>query len=245
MSKPLSVTRHPVRVSHDAEAGRLLVCEYGSVPEERMADQCIDVDDGLRFFLRRPRGTVMGFEVVGLEEIDVEARAPDLWGDPRFRVPALGLRRASVGEIVLRARSVLGDRSTADVSAERRGHALLVDHDHVGAEAAFRDVLDAGELRAHLRLPPALCGQGRYAEAYDHARIFTELAPRNSWGWAWLGRVCAELEETRGGEERAAARGRARASGELPDAGADGAALARRQRQVTRGDTAFGIIASS
>jgi tetratricopeptide (TPR) repeat protein len=198
------VTHRPTRISYDADAGRLLVCEFGTVPEERMADQCVALGEGMRFFLRRSRGTVIGFELADLERIGVETSEPDVWADPRFRVPVLGLRRASVGEIALRAHAVFAGRSSADVSADSRGRELLAEQEYARAEDAFREVLDAGELRGHLRLVPALCGQGRYSEAYDHARIFTELAPRNSWGWAWLGRVCVELEAT--GEARGALR---------------------------------------
>ena len=202
------ITRHPARVSYDADAARLLVCEFGSVPEERMAEQCVALGDRMRFFLRRSHGTVIGFEVTEPELIDTESGEPDLWGEPHFRVPVLGLRRASVGEIVLRARAVFAGRSTADVTADTRGRRLLAEQEYTPAEEAFRDALDAGDLRGHLRLAPALCGQGRYSEAYDHARIFTELAPRNSWGWAWLGRICVELgeeQEARGALRRAVA----------------------------------------
>ncbi|MBA2430092.1 MAG: tetratricopeptide repeat protein [Thermoleophilaceae bacterium] len=208
MGTSLPITRHPARVSYDAGAARLLVCEFGSVPEERMEDQCIGLGDLMRFFLRRSHGTVIGFEVAEPEWIDTETRVSDVWGEPRFRVPVLGLRRASVGEIVLRARAVFAGRSTADVTADTRGRRLLAEQEYTPAEEAFRDALDAGDLRGHLRLAPALCGQGRYSEAYDHARIFTELAPRNSWGWAWLGRICLELgeeQEARGALRRAVA----------------------------------------
>ena len=208
MGTSLPITRHPARVSYDAGAARLLVCEFGSVPEERMEDQCIGLGDLMRFFLRRSHGTVIGFEVAEPEWIDTETRVSDVWGEPRFRVPVLGLRRASVGEIVLRASTVFAGRSTADVTADSRGQRLLAERDYAPAEEAFWDALDAGDLRGHLRLAPTLCGQGRYSGAYDHARIFTELAPRNSWGWAWLGRICLELEataEARGALRRAVA----------------------------------------
>jgi hypothetical protein len=194
-STALAVTRHPARISYDARWDTLVVCEFGAVPEERMPDQCLPVGDELRFFLRRPRGTVMGFRVTRLHDVDTEAADHDLWGEPRFRVPALGLQRAGVGEIVLRARTTLGGRSTSDVTADRRGRRRTATGEHARAERAFRAALDAGDLRAHLRLAACLSAQGRYAAAYDHARIFTELAPRNSWGWAWLGRVCVELGE--------------------------------------------------
>ena len=73
-----------------------------------------------------------------------------------------------------------------------RGRALR-GGDHAGVEAALREALGAGNLLGHLRLAGCLAARGRYDEAYDHARVFTELAPRNSWGWTHLGRICIEL----------------------------------------------------
>lgn len=200
MSRLPAVTNQPARISYDADADALLVCEFGTVPEERMDDQYVDLGDRLRFFLRRPRGPVAGFEISELGELDVDGHEHDLWGAPRFRLPALGLRRACIGEIVLRARATFGDRSTADVTAFARARELAAMEEHAEAADALRDALDAGELRAHLGLVGALCAQGLYKPAYDHARIFTELAQRNSWAWAWLGRVCVELGERREAE---------------------------------------------
>jgi tetratricopeptide (TPR) repeat protein len=189
MSRP-AITRLPARISYDAEHDSLHVCEFGAVAEERLEEQCVPIGERLRLFLRHRGGPVIGFGIAVLHEFDLDAGEPDLWGAPRFRVPALGLRHASVGEIALRARTVYDRRSTADVLAEARGREA---EDPAEAELAFRESLDAGNLRAHLLIASSLVAQGRYAAGYDHARIFTELAPSNSWGWAWLGRICVEL----------------------------------------------------
>jgi tetratricopeptide (TPR) repeat protein len=198
-----TVTRVPVRVSYDADADRLHVCEFGTVAEERMADQCPALTDQLRLFLRHRGGPVIGFEITDLAALDADTTELDLWGEPRFTAPTLGVRDASVAEIALRARTTFGGRSSTDVAAEERGHAA---GDPVATELAYREALEAGALRAHLGLASALSARGRYAGAYEHARIFTELAPRNSWGWAWLGRACVELgalEEARRALRRA------------------------------------------
>jgi tetratricopeptide (TPR) repeat protein len=198
-----AVTRVPVRASYDCDLDRLHVCEFGTVAEERMADQCPALTDQLRLFLRHRGGPVIGFEITDLRLLDTDTTEIDLWGEPRFTAPTLGLRAASVAEIALRARSAFAGRSSADVAAEERGHAA---DDPKAAELAYREALEAGALRAHLGLASALSAQGRYADAYDHARIFTELAPRNSWAWAWLGRACVELgarEEARRALRRA------------------------------------------
>ena len=193
MSSRPAITRHPVHCSYDADVDVLYACEFGAVPENRMSDQHLDISESLRFYLRRRGGIVMGFRIAGLTSVAIDACGHDLWDDPRFSAPGLGLRNASVGEIVLRARTDMAGRSTADVVAIERGRRLLSAQDYEAAEAAFREALDAGLMRARVALVAALCGQGRYSEAYDHARIFTEVAPRNSWAWAWLGRTCVEV----------------------------------------------------
>jgi Flp pilus assembly protein TadD len=110
-------------------------------------------------------------------------------------VPVLGLRSAVVAEIVLRARTVVAGRSTPDVCALQRADALFAAGEHAAAEVALREALAAGNLAVHLRLGTCLATLGRYREAYGHARVFTELAPQNSWGWTCLGRICIELGE--------------------------------------------------
>jgi tetratricopeptide (TPR) repeat protein len=189
------VTRQPLALSYDLGADRLTACEFGVLPERRLRGHALAIGDHLRFFLRRPAGTVIGFDVRGLHGIDVDAEVPSLWTGPRFRVPVLGLKSAVVAAIVLRARTVLADRSTPDVRALERADALFAAGDNAGAEVALREALAAGNLLAHLRLGGCLAALGRYREAYDHARVFTELAPQNSWGWTYLGRICIELGE--------------------------------------------------
>ena len=103
-------------------------------------------------------------------------------------MPTLGLQSAPIAEVALRARALLADRSTPDVLALARADTLRAADDLAGAEAALREALAAGSLRAHLTLSSCLAACGRYGEAYDHARVFTELAPHDSRGWASLGR---------------------------------------------------------
>jgi tetratricopeptide (TPR) repeat protein len=180
-------------VSFDADADRLTVCQFGALPERRLAECRLQISDHLRFFMRRPGGTVMGFEVGHLRLVDVDAECPSLWSGPRFRVPTLGLTWAVVAEIVLRARVVLSGRSTPDVLALQRADRLWAAGELPAAEAALREALAAGTLHAHLILAGCLVARGLYQDAFDHARFFTQLAPRDSRGWACLGQVCVEL----------------------------------------------------
>lgn len=168
-------------------------CEHGSVPQPGLDDHTAGITDRLRFLLRRPAGPVNGFALDDFSTIDVDGHEPSLWDEPRFTVGVLGLKRASVAEIVLRARATFGAGSTADVLAAGTGAAHARAGDHADAERELRAGLSCGDLRAHLSLAGCLCAQGRCAEAYDHARIYTELAPHDSWGFAWLGRAALEL----------------------------------------------------
>ncbi len=212
MPASIKVTHQALAVSFDADRDRLTACAFGTEPDRRFPGCQGEINDRLRFLLRSPGGTVIGFELRGLYEVDVDDEEPCLWTRPRFRVPALGLRSAVVAEVVLRARSVLAGRSTPDVLAVERAAAAQSSGDTEAAEVALRDALGAGHLRAHQHLAGCLLIQGRYAEAYDHARIFTELAPRDSWAWTWLGRACVEMGATQ--EATAALRRAVRLQGE-------------------------------
>jgi len=196
-SKPtVKITGRMLAVSFDADSDRLTVCQFGALPERRLPECRLRISEHLRFFMRRSGGTVIGFEVRGLHLVDVDADVPSLWSGPRFRVPPTGLMSASVAEIVLRARVVLARRSTPDVLALQRANGLWAAGDLAGAEAALREALAAGSLQAHLTLASCMAADGMYRDAYDHARAFTELAPRDSRGWACLGQICVELGDS-------------------------------------------------
>lgn len=187
------ITRRPLRLSHDAERDTLLACAHGRVPHPCLEDHTAPVSEHLLFLLRRPGGSVIGFAVDGLSRLDVDAHEPDLWDGPRFDVPTLGLRKAAMAEVLLRARTTFAGESTADVLAMQASRDHAEEHEHELAERQIRLALGTGDLRAHLTLAGCLCAQGRYGEAYDHARIYAELAAADSWGFAWMGRAALEL----------------------------------------------------
>lgn len=193
MSKPPKITGQPLHVSYDADRDTLVACAYGAVPQPALESRTVGITCWLSFVLRKPKGTVIGFVLDGLSAVDVDDHDPTLWTDPRFTVPVLGLTDAGVGEIILRARCTFGAASTADVSARIAARAHAAAGEHREAERELRAALSAGDLQAHLALAGCLCSQGRYREAYDHGRIFTQLDPEDSWGFAWLGRAALEL----------------------------------------------------
>ena len=56
---------------------------------------------------------MVGFKVLGLSELDVEApELREIWGGPVFDVPLLGLESVSAGEVILATRALVGDQST-------------------------------------------------------------------------------------------------------------------------------------
>lgn len=199
MSPSPRITRRPLRLAHDADRDTLLASAYGAVPHPCLDSHVAGISDHLRFLLRRPGGSVIGFAVDHLSQLDVNEHAPSLWDGPVFDAPVLGLRKATVAEVILRARTTFA-ASTADVLAMAASRKLAVAGEHAAAEGELRCALGCGDLRAHLTLAGCLCIQGRYADAYDHARIYTELAPHDSWGFAWMGRAALEL----GDEDEAA-----------------------------------------
>ena len=193
MPKSPKITRRPLRPSYDADRDLLVVCEYATVPQPALADHTAGVSCWLSFLLGKPGGAVVGFALDGLSDIDVDDHPESLWDGPRFDVPVLGLAQAGVAEIVLRARSTFAGMSTPDVLAANAARAHARAGHHADAERELRSALASGCLRAHVMLAACLCEQGRYGDAYDHARIFSELAPRDSWAFAWMGRAALEL----------------------------------------------------
>jgi tetratricopeptide (TPR) repeat protein len=188
-------TTAPMRVSYDERSDGLRLCEYGIVGEERMSDQTAEVGDQLRFLLSADRSRAVGVRVARVSTIDLDAHEPDLWEEPRLRIPSFGLHRVPLGEAIARARTLCAGRSTIDVQLTRIGHEQLADGRLEDAARTFAQSIDAGELRGHLRLARVESALDRHRSAYDHARIYTELAPRDSRGWAALGLACLTLGE--------------------------------------------------
>ena len=79
-------------------------------------DEAGDLCERAWLFHRESGGPLIGFGVRGAFAWDLAGEDPDaaVWATPRFDVPSLALRNASVGEIVLAAqRTITG--STPDV----------------------------------------------------------------------------------------------------------------------------------
>ena len=198
----VEVTNAPLTLSHDPQRDWLIAVEFGAVLDGKADEEYIPIDEDRAFARRDVGGPVIGFVLNEYSTYD-PAEHPDLFEGFRFDVPVLGLEQASLNEIVLSARATIGGLTTADVmmfdvAVNKQG----TDE----AELAWRACLTTGNMKAHFGLGYTLWELGKHHEAYRHLRDYTELAPRNSWAWCWLGKACAslgELEEARAALHRA------------------------------------------
>ena len=146
---------------------------------------------------RKSGGPLIGFGVRGAFAWDLAGEDPDaaVWATPRFDVPSLALRNATVGEIVLAAQHTITG-PTPDVvefdlavQAGMRGDRELAEHH-------WRACLACDEMTAHYGLGYTLIELGRPREAFGHLAMYTEICPRNAWAWAYRGRAAHHMGET-------------------------------------------------
>src|SRR4051812_1983192 len=120
-------TDRPAHLSLDGIFDLLTVIEYGRVWDGQPSEQVLvqEEDERIRCLLDEPGGrTIVGFEIDDPFEVDVDL--PDLWDGLRFNVPALGLRNAAIGEIVLAVRARYDDENLT-MDAWRYHAAVMAD----------------------------------------------------------------------------------------------------------------------
>src|SRR4051794_2435465 len=114
VSNAILLDRPVVRISYDADLDVLWALVPGEVIDGHLDDEAEpfadeEDDDGeivhRAWWLHRgPRGHLIGFGVEGAFAWDVANSDVDgVWSGPTFDAPTLGIRGASVGEIVLAA----------------------------------------------------------------------------------------------------------------------------------------------
>ena len=190
----IRATATPLHLSVNVHDDWLEAIEFGSVVDGRPDQQSVALCEDVRLVLRSARGPAAGFTVHNYKSLDVE-RYDELFEEPLFHVPLLGLEQASVGEVVLAARSRF-EISTADVCFFMLAlSAAEEDHDLEAAADHWLSCLEAGDMRARFGLGYTMFDLGRHREAYEHLRRYSELAPHNSWAWLWLGRASEEIGE--------------------------------------------------
>ena len=201
-----TTTTTPMHLTVDPFWELIEVLAYGTVCDLIGSDRYDElVEDRVAYVLDATLLEVIGFVVNDYAELDpLELDVPELWTGPRFHVPVLGLRGATVGEVML---AVRGRFTPGEPTADAMHFHLAMGADTPEeALPAWQLALEAGDMKAHYALGYTLCELGEYRTAYDHLRYYAELAPNNAWGWSWLGQACQGaglLGEARAAYERA------------------------------------------
>ena len=207
--EPPGDTDHPaLRISYDEKLDFLTALLPGEVVDEPFDAELMtafawrkDVEretcGRAWLFHRASGGPLIGFGVASAFAWDLAGEDPDaaVWATPRFDVPSLALRGATVGEVVLAAQRTLTG-STPDVVAFDLAVKAGMSGDREKAEEHWRACLACGEMTAHYGLGYTLVELDRPREAFGHLAMYTEICPRNTWAWAWRGRAAHDMGET-------------------------------------------------
>src|SRR5690242_2963596 len=93
-------------LSHDSGLDWLIALEFGRVDDAQPPECWRGVSDQLGFLHDAPGGRVVGSKVLESSRFDPEEPSLEqIWADPRFDAPLVGLTNASAGEIVVAART--------------------------------------------------------------------------------------------------------------------------------------------
>lgn len=180
-------------LSRDQDLGYLCALEFGRVPDGQPPACWLALDEHFAYH-RPPRARgPRGFHIRDLDSFD--PYAPDLaeiWSEPRFDVPLLGLHAVSAGEIAIAAAAHFG----SEPSINRTYFDAATNHQGEDALALWRCCLEAGDQMAHFAIGYTLLELGREHEAYGHLRHYVDLAPYCSWNWCWFGKAAAAIGET-------------------------------------------------
>lgn len=191
-------------INHIADFDWLIALEFGRVDDAQPPDNWRGVSRQFGYLHETPGGRALGFKLVGFSEFDVEApEVKEIWGEPLFDVPLLGLRAVCAGEVVLATRALLGEEST--INRDYFDEAVRTD-DPEEALPLWLACLESGDSMAHFALGYTLHKLGRFPEAYRHLRHYTEIAPHGSWPWCWYGKgaeAVGEKDEAIAAYERA------------------------------------------
>src|SRR5262249_52135456 len=137
----------------------------------------------------------LGFVVKNWSEFDPhDPELAQIWEEPLFDVPELGLRGVSAGEVILAAVPFLDGEST--VNRHFFDQAVRYSRKPRKAVVFWRYCLQSGDVMAHFGLGYTLYDLGHYHEAYRHLRAYTEITPSNPWAWCWLGKAAQAIRET-------------------------------------------------
>lgn len=185
--------RTPLFLSYDEDLDWLEAGPFGTVMDRQGHDRWRGVNERFGYFLDQPEGSEVGFKVIGFSVFRAEdPELVEIFDEPRFTAPVLGLREATAGEILLAARPFLGGSSTVD----REFFNAAMDADGEEALAYWSAALQSGNAMAHYGAGYTLLELGRDYEAYRHLRAYTEHVARDAWAWDYRARACVALGET-------------------------------------------------
>ncbi len=191
----------PLMIHRDPAPDWLAAYELGVVEDGQPERNWHIISEHCRLLYSEPGGRLLGFDTRSFAELDAERlEAEGLFEGPRFDVPMLGLRDATIGEICLAARSYLGEEPSLDIayfdSAVAAGSAGNLEE----AIEQWRLCLEAGGMEAHYGLGYTLLSLDRPHDAYRYLRYYTELTSANAWAWCFRGQAAeamGELSEAR------------------------------------------------
>ncbi len=186
------MTRPVLYLNFAAEFDWLTALAFGRVDEAQPFENWQSVSPQFGYLHEEPGGRALGFKVVQFSRFDIEAaEVAEIWDDPHFDAPTLGLRNASAGEIVMATRALFGHHR----SVNRGLFEAAIECDGPEGLAYWVACLQSGDSTAHLGLGESLHEAGRHKEAYRHLRYYVEIAPMSPWGWCGLGQTCEALGE--------------------------------------------------
>ena len=174
-------------LSYDDGLDWLMCFEFGRTDDGHHPQAWLGVSDSFGYMLARPGGRVVGFKVLDFSAFDAQEEK-GIWTAPLFHCPALGLRRASAGEICIAAAAQL-DGSTLN---RKLFNQAARESDEDAAEI-WRRVVEAGDVMGHYGLGTTLLDLGDLHGAYKHLRIYTETARFSPWAWNYRGRVAEAM----------------------------------------------------
>src|SRR4051812_44314265 len=153
-------------INHAPELDWLIALEFGRVDDAQPSENWRGVTDELGLLYDAPGGSCVGFKVVDFQSFDPHQHdVEELWRQPRFDVPLLGLGDVSVGETVLATRALLGAIPTINRVYFNDAAGTSDPQEALGL---WLCCLEAGDSMAHFGVGYTLYELGRFQEAYRH-----------------------------------------------------------------------------
>lgn len=196
VAEPVEAVRPRLYLSQEPGLDLLSAVEFGRVDDAQPAERWIGVGAGGKVGLlhAKPGGRCVGFVVTGASEYDPDdPENAELWEQPRFDVPALGLVDVPPNAVIVATWALYG-RGVRTANRELFRAAMNADGEQ--ALEYWLRCLQAGDSMAHYALGYTLLELGRLPEAYRHLRYYTEIAPGDAWSWCFYGRAAAAIGDS-------------------------------------------------